>query len=273
VRGATRARPGRVAVVWITALSPAIAQAQFAPRPLSRFDRQKAEWLLRRRLPCLGCHRLDGAGGVIGPDLSDVADRRTPAFIYRMVSEPQAALPGSSMPKIAMPDEWRALVVSYLAERKGRGAAAVDPPSVAAPGRLDAVSDGAALYQRVCAACHGSEGRGDGPNAANLTTRPTAHADSAYLSTRPDDTLFDGIFAGGYILNRSHLMPGWGETLSRNQLWGLVRYLRALCRCTGPAWSRDGAGGAGGAGGAAGADEGAEDAVAEGDVRRARSSR
>ena len=58
------------------------------------------------------------------------------------------------------------------------------------------------------------------------------------MSTRPDDTLFDGISAGGFILNRSARMPPFGEMLSRDQIWGLVRYLRELCRCEGPRWSR-----------------------------------
>ncbi len=217
-----------------------MAAAQFVPSHLSRFDRQKAEWLLRERLPCRGCHRLDGEGGAIGPDLTRVADRRTAGFISRMVTDPQTTLPGSHMPKIPMPDEWQTLVASYLAERKSATPAPADPTAPADTTRLTAFTDGAALYQHVCAACHGQEGKGDGFNAANLPVRPTAHADSGYMSTRPDDTLFDGIFAGGYILNKSNRMPAWGATLTRAQIWGLVRYMRRLCRCAGPAWSHDG---------------------------------
>ena len=59
------------------------------------------------------------------------------------------------------------------------------------------------------------------------------------MSTRPDDVLFDGIHAGGYILGRSHRMPPYGMTLTREQVWSLVRYLRELCACTGPDWSKD----------------------------------
>ncbi len=60
------------------------------------------------------------------------------------------------------------------------------------------------------------------------------------MATRPDDTLFDGIAVGGYILDKSHRMPGFGELLTSGQIRGLVRHLRTLCRCEGPAWSRDG---------------------------------
>ncbi len=61
------------------------------------------------------------------------------------------------------------------------------------------------------------------------------------MSLRPDDTLFDAIAAGGYILGKSNRMPAFGQTLSNAEMRGLVRYIRELCRCEGPAWSRDGA--------------------------------
>jgi hypothetical protein len=35
-------------------------------------------------------------------------------------------------------------------------------------------------------------------------------------------------------------MPAFGQTLSREQIWRLVRRMRDLCACEGPAWSRDG---------------------------------
>lgn len=225
-------------LVSFLGLWPSVSLAQ-APH-LSRFDREKAEWLLRERLPCLGCHRLDGQGGVIGPDLTAVADRRSTRFIDAMVSDPQDALAGSRMPRVPMPAAWRSLIVRLLVERRSAGATPADPTGPADSIRLSAITDAATLYGRVCAGCHGPQGGGDGFNAANLPVRPRAHADSADMSRRPDDTLFDGIFAGGYTLNQSNRMPAWGETLSREQIRALVRYLRRLCRCTGPRWSGDG---------------------------------
>jgi mono/diheme cytochrome c family protein len=92
---------------------------------------------------------------------------------------------------------------------------------------------------KYCAACHGINGDGQGYNAKFLPKTPASHADQAYMSTRPDDTLFDGIHAGGYILNKHHFMPPWGQTLTSQEIRKLVVYMRKLCQCEGPAWSRD----------------------------------
>ena len=59
------------------------------------------------------------------------------------------------------------------------------------------------------------------------------------MSKRPDDTLFDGIHAGGSVLNKSHFMPAWGHSFSAEEIRELVKHIRSLCRCEGPAWSRD----------------------------------
>lgn len=233
---------GKAAIVGIAGLAgialPARGQTPaFTPRHLSRSEREQVEWLLQHRLPCLGCHRLDGRGGVIGPDLTRVADRRTAAFIYRMISDPQTTLPGSLMPGVPMPDAWRTLVASYLAGREDPGASPADPAPQPAAVALATVTDGRTLYQELCAACHGRLGEGDGYNAVNLPVRPTAHADSAYMSTLPDDVLFDAVYAGAYTLNKSNLMPAWGETLSAAQIRSLIRYIRQLCHCRQPIWA------------------------------------
>jgi len=207
------------------------------PRPLSAFDRAKAEWLIRNRLPCLGCHELGGQGGRIGPSLSVL---RSADYVSSMIRDPQRVVPGTIMPRVPMSQATLELIAGYLAQREPTNAS---PPLAPGPAmaRQDsaAVGASAALYARWCGPCHGIEGRGDGYNASYLPVRPTVHADSTYMSTRSDDALFDAIYAGGYVMNRSNRMPPFGQSLAREQIWSLVRYLRALCRCEGPTWARD----------------------------------
>jgi mono/diheme cytochrome c family protein len=210
-----------------------LARAQ-ATDGLSAFSKAKAVALLRDRLPCLGCHQLNGDGGTIGPDLTTVRQRRSAAYIAAMVADPQSVVPGGAMPRIVMPSSTRDLVVRYLVSQAGNAPDAPVPagaPSAATP-------DGPVLYAKWCAACHGETGRGDGPNAAHLPIRPAVHSSREAMSARPDDSLFDTIASGGAVMNRSPRMPPFGGTLTASEIRALVRHIRSLCRCEGPAWSR-----------------------------------
>jgi mono/diheme cytochrome c family protein len=198
---------------------------------------RKAEWFLRARLPCLGCHELDGKGGRIGPSLSSLAGRESADAIYQIIRHPP---PAGLMPLVPMPGATLELVANYLVQRAatppGQPATLAALPALPA---ADSGNHGAVLYHERCAPCHGAQGGGDGPNARFLPVRPTVHADARYMSTRGDADLFDAIYAGGFLRNRSNLMPPFGWTLSREEIWQLVHYLRTLCRCRGPDWSRD----------------------------------
>jgi mono/diheme cytochrome c family protein len=206
-------------------------------RPLSPFAMKKAEALIRNRLPCLGCHEMDGDGGRIGPSLGNLSSRPPLEYVYRMIEDPQRTVPGTVMPRIPMSPATLSLVANYIVQRPVTGTPAAG--GRIGPQSTDTSSTPVATYGRFCSACHGTRGGGDGPNAHFLPTPPTVHADSAYMATRTDDELFDTIYAGGYVMNRSNRMPAFGATLSREQVHGLVRYLRTLCRCQGPAWSRN----------------------------------
>jgi mono/diheme cytochrome c family protein len=210
---------------------------QFEPRDLTVYSADKARRLIRDHYACLGCHQLDGEGGSLAPDLSTVGSRLTPDAIYLMIRQPEMQVPGTVMPAQLMTNDRRVLIASFLATRGSGGtrAAPVIDPTPRAEG-----GTGGELYARFCSSCHGVNGNGDGFNAESLPVPPTAHSDSAYMSTRPDDTIYDGIHAGGRILGRNHRMPAFGRRLSPGQIRSLVRYIRELCDCTGPAWSRDG---------------------------------
>lgn len=212
------------------ALMPAAAQ------PLSAFARQKAERLLRDRHSCLGCHSLQGEGGQLAPSLHDVRARRDAAYIAAMVSDPQHTKPGAMMPRTRMPASERALIVRYLG---GDTTKIVTAPATTTT--AGASTDGQSLYVQWCAGCHGATGNGDGPNAGRLPVAPAKHSDAAAMRARSDDALFDTIEAGGAIMNRHHRMPAFGGSLNTGQIRALVGYIRTLCQCQGPAWSRDGA--------------------------------
>jgi len=217
------------------------AAAYVEPELFLRFSADKAETLLREKLPCLGCHLLGDDGGRIAPDLSSLQTRLEPEFVSQLIRDPEGILSETIMPKVLMPDTTLNLIVNYLVRQDFPRIESSYFSHIENEPHFFQESDGIeALYVKHCVPCHGINGDADGYNARFLPVVPTTHSDSTYMSTRPDDTLFDGIFSGGYILNKSNRMPPWGETLSREEIRGLVGHIRQLCNCQGPAWSRDG---------------------------------
>jgi len=220
---------------------------EFKPVKLSAFAAAKAHRLLEEKPSCLGCHRLGERGGCVGPDLTAVHSRLRPAHIYGIIANPRAETPHSVMPKVPLTDETARLISSYLLQYEiaARPAAYLSPldyPLIPFGTNGAAVNDRLGARERYlhyCAPCHGNDGRGDGFNARFLPVQPTRHADATHMSVRPDDTLFDGIHSGGYILGKSPFMPPWGSTFSGSEIQGLVAYLRTLCECKGPSWSLD----------------------------------
>ncbi len=130
---------------------------------------------------CLPCHGPEGRGdgpmaarvGLRPRDFTRGAFRlKTSAAgempfdddLYRTIA---AGVPAAGMPAFPIftdQDRWAlVLYVKSLAEPGPPARTRIRPPS----GRGDA-SRGAGLYRDGCAACHGAEGRGDGPSAAAL---------------------------------------------------------------------------------------------------------
>lgn len=203
------------------------------PDNLSVFSQQKAESLLQEKLSCLGCHRLGDLGGKIGPDLTNAASRLKAPFVDMMILNPRMLVPESIMPKVPLPSGTARLIGNYL---KSAGSQS-EKPSYLSLIDHEPYNPKGSVYREFCSVCHGLTGDSDGFNARYLPKTPISHSDSVLMSERPDDTLYDGIHAGGAILNRHHYMPPLGETLSPHDMQSLVEEIRKFCQCQGPEWS------------------------------------
>ncbi len=82
------------------------------------------------------------------------------------------------------------------------------------------------LYTKYCSVCHGESGKGDGFNAYNLEIRPKNLSDSIYMKSFSDEQLFEAIAQGGRGINKSVLMPAWGNTFKQYQIDYLVEYIK-----------------------------------------------
>jgi mono/diheme cytochrome c family protein len=91
---------------------------------------------------------------------------------------------------------------------------------------------GKETFQTTCAACHGAEGKGDGVAAAALDPKPRNLSDAAYVSTLTDEHLYKVISEGGASVGLSPMMAAWGGTLSEQDIWNVIAYIRQdICKC------------------------------------------
>jgi mono/diheme cytochrome c family protein/thiol-disulfide isomerase/thioredoxin len=111
-------------------------------------------------------------------------------------------------------------------EPPGAAASATVPGSATAPADRPAVLRGAGrlAYQVHCARCHGAEGHGDGADAERLAPPPRDFASGRWRFAPTSEAVRQVIVAG----IPGTAMPGWGTSLSRRELDGLVAHVLAL---------------------------------------------
>ena len=88
----------------------------------------------------------------------------------------------------------------------------------------DRIAEARSLYDKNCAACHGTSGGGDGVATVVTDIEPTAFSDIAYMFGRRSDVLYAKIRRGGMGTD----MPNWGTVFTPEETWGLVDYLWLL---------------------------------------------
>lgn len=72
---------------------------------------------------CSGCHRINGKGGTIGPDLSNEGNivAHDEKWHYRHFKNPQSVMPGSAMPDLGLTDlEIKALTAYMMSLKSGK---------------------------------------------------------------------------------------------------------------------------------------------------------
>lgn len=198
---------------------------------------------------CVGCHGENGNGdgpvagklfrdfGVHPSDLSSAwfQESTSDEELARIIKGGGKAVHRTDfMPAWggALTDRQVGDLVAYLRELKplaGEIAAAIVPVG-------DELELGRILYTIRCLACHGSQGRGDGPFLEGLTLGGSTlvklpdFSDYDFLRPRSDQSFIDVLAHG---LGHSGLLPegeqGWWErTLETDEMQALVFYIRSL---------------------------------------------
>lgn len=194
---------------------------------------------------CVGCHGVNGDGQ---SEAAKFFKNKPPNFrtaVFRWKSTPEGTLPTDEdlmhvlnwgIPQTAMPsfklvpDVQKRAVIAYIKTFSDRWEKEEPGESVyryiKRPkdfGSPELIARGKELYAQNCTACHGEQGRGDGPVASTLPVPPT---DLTYpvraAGPDPKDT-FRVLTVG---LEGSP-MPSYGH-LSERDRWALVSYIAYL---------------------------------------------
>ena len=108
---------------------------------------------------------------------------------------------------------WLALVTLLAAQ----GANAV-------PSTPKSIADGANVYNRSCASCHGKTGQGDGPAAKQLTPPPSNLADGEWKHGTSDAEIFTVIRNGV----PKTAMKGFAYKMTEHEIWDVINYVRSI---------------------------------------------
>ncbi|MBY0545981.1 MAG: cbb3-type cytochrome c oxidase subunit II [Candidatus Obscuribacterales bacterium] len=170
-----------------------------------------------------------------GPDLTNEGGKFPSEWQKAHLVQPRSVKPGSIMPSFSyLSDNDMNDLVAYI-QTLGNNRPVkhyVEAPeeyqAYLARKKVDTNSDAAAnggrgIYTQNCAACHGLDGRGNGPNSISLEKKP-ANFTRAFYKQYPDEMWFYRVREGV----PGTRMPRFGLTLSEEQMWYLVAYLKTL---------------------------------------------
>lgn len=207
------------------------APAVDGPSPAASLARGRT---LLRQEGCLGCHVLDGKGGVLGPDLSREGEktvheldfshvghevpRSLPAWLTEHFLNPAGVSPGTLMPAVAGGQSDADALTSYMLSRRGKHGGAYAAEGRGASGVEET---GAQLYARYCVACHGGDGA-----AGRITDIRTPALNNPDTLAIASDDYYRHIIANG---RSGSQMPAWREgrgNLSRVEIDRIVAHIR-----------------------------------------------
>lgn len=89
--------------------------------------------------------------------------------------------------------------------------------------------DGRQLYESACAACHGSDGRGQPIAIRGFETDPPDFTDCRLTTPEADLDWYSVIHRGGTVRAFDSMMPAFGDELTDAEIRKLIGHVRSFC--------------------------------------------
>lgn len=103
------------------------------------------------------------------------------------------------------------------------------PKAKRAPSAMSGDEQAHKMFETVCAMCHGMDGTGNGPAAANLNPKPRNYTDATWQASVTDEEIRKTILLGGQATGKSAAMPGQPQLKDQPEvLEGLVKIIRGF---------------------------------------------
>lgn len=101
-----------VVILWLLAAPP--RWWLNLTKPVDLIDPVKAGEGLVEKYNCRSCHRIDGWGQTLAPDLSGVTGQLDTVSIRLLLRNPLAIKPNTPMPNFRLSDEEIEAIIAYL---------------------------------------------------------------------------------------------------------------------------------------------------------------
>ncbi|MCB0322576.1 MAG: c-type cytochrome [Bdellovibrionales bacterium] len=153
---------------------------------------------------CMGCHTLLGEGGYYAPELTKVYERRGPAFIKAMLTDPESMYPGRrKMQAYDLTEEEMDAFVAFFKWVGEMDLQGFPPKPQLLPVAVPAAGQGGIaetmaqpkVFNQMCVACHSMNGQGGmvGPALDNIGSKMTKAELIAWITdpkaVKPETTM------------------------------------------------------------------------------------
>ncbi len=103
--------------------SPAVSPAPVNTKEFTPQIVATGKQLYEVKYQCQSCHTIGSTGGYVGPNLSNVGNWVTPAWLEAWLKDPQTLVPGTIEPRRALPDDEIKALTAYLLTLRQAGPA------------------------------------------------------------------------------------------------------------------------------------------------------